>query len=140
MKYVWLSVGYIFLGLGVLGVFLPILPTTPFILVTLFCFAKGSDRMHRWLLSTKLYQNHVKRFNETRSMTLKAKVIILAFASAMLLSGFYFSKSIYARIIILIVLSVKYYVFIFKIKTVPSDTAEAAVHTDTAIVPEENRK
>nr|WP_314994749.1 YbaN family protein [uncultured Treponema sp.] len=140
MKYVWLSVGCIFLGLGVLGVFLPILPTTPFILVTLFCFAKGSDRMHRWLLSTKLYQNHVKRFNETRSMTLKAKVIILAFASAMLLSGFYFSKSIYARIIILIVLSVKYYVFIFKIKTVPSDTAEAAVHTDTAIVPEENRK
>ncbi len=96
--------------------------------------------MHRWLLSTKLYQNHVKRFNETRSMTLKAKVIILAFASAMLLSGFYFSKSIYARIIILIVLSVKYYVFIFKIKTVSSDTAEAAVHTDTAIVPEENRK
>ena len=73
-------------------------------------------------------------------MTLKAKVIILVFASAMLLSGFYFSKSIYARIIILIVLSVKYYVFIFKIKTVPSDTAEAAVHTDTAIVPEENRK
>jgi Uncharacterized protein conserved in bacteria len=140
MKYVWLSVGCIFLGLGVLGVFLPILPTTPFILVTLFCFAKGSDRMHRWLLSTKLYQNHVKRFNETRSMTLKAKVIILAFASAMLLSGFYFSKSIYARVIILIVLSVKYYVFIFKIKTVPSDTAEAAVHTDTAIVPEENRK
>ena len=140
MKYVWLSVGCIFLGLGVLGVFLPILPTTPFILVTLFCFAKGSDRMHRWLLSTKLYQNHVKRFNETRSMTLKAKVIILAFASAMLLSGFYFSKSIYARIIILIVLSVKYYVFIFKIKTVPSDTVEAAVHTDTAIVPEENRK
>lgn len=140
MKYVWLSVGCIFLGLGVLGVFLPILPTTPFILVTLFCFAKGSDRMHRWLLSTKLYQNHVKRFNETRSMTLKAKVIILAFASAMLLSGFYFSKSIYARIIILIVLSIKYYVFIFKIKTVPSDTAEAAVHTDTAIVPEENRK
>ena len=107
MKYVWLSVGCIFLGLGVLGVFLPILPTTPFILVTLFCFAKGSDRMHRWLLSTKLYQNHVKRFNETRSMTLKAKVIILAFASAMLLSGFYFSKSIYARIIILIVLSVQ---------------------------------
>ena len=140
MKYVWLSVGCIFLGLGVLGVFLPILPTTPFILVTLFCFAKGSDRMHRWLLSTKLYQNHVKRFNETRSMTLKAKVIILAFASAMLLSGFYFSKSIYARIIILIVLSITYYVFIFKIKTVPSDTAEAAVHTDTAIVPEENRK
>ena len=140
MKYMWIAIGCIFLGLGVLGAFLPILPTTPFILVTLFCFAKGSDRLHRWLLSTQLYQNHVQRFNETRSMTLKAKIIILAFATLMLASGFYFSKSLYARITIITVLCIKYYVFIFKIKTVSSDIAEAAAHTDTAITQKENRQ
>ena len=119
MKYIWLVAGCLFLGLGVLGVALPILPTTPFVLAALFCFAKGSDRMHRWLLSTKLYQKHVKKFNETRAMTLKSKIVILGFASSMLIAGFYFSKNIYARIIIAVLICIKYYVFIFKIKTVP---------------------
>ena len=124
MKYIWLVAGCLFLGLGVLGVALPILPTTPFVLAALFCFAKGSDRMHRWLLSTKLYQKHVKKFNETRAMTLKSKIVILGFASSMLIAGFYFSKNIYARIIIILLICIKYYVFIFKIKTAPDSTKE----------------
>ena len=124
MKYIWLVAGCLFLGLGVLGVALPILPTTPFVLAALFCFAKGSDRMHRWLLSTKLYQKHVKKFNETRTMTLKSKIVILGFASSMLIAGFYFSKNIYARIIIILLICIKYYVFIFKIKTAPDQTKE----------------
>ena len=124
MKYIWLVAGCLFLGLGVLGVALPILPTTPFVLAALFCFAKGSERMHRWLLSTKLYQKHVKKFNETRTMTLKSKIVILGFASSMLIAGFYFSKNIYARIIIILLICIKYYVFIFKIKTAPDPTKE----------------
>ena len=86
MKYMWLIAGCLFLGLGAVGVALPILPTTPFVLASLFCFAKGSERMHRWLLSTKLYQKHVKKFNETRTMMLKEKITILAVAAVMLLS------------------------------------------------------
>ena len=96
----------------------------PFVLAALFCFAKGSDRMHRWLLSTKLYQKHVKKFNDTRAMTLKSKIVILGFASSMLIAGFYFSKNIYARIIIILLICIKYYVFIFKIKTAPDPTKE----------------
>ena len=81
--------------------------------------------MHRWLLSTKLYQKHVKKFNETRTMTLKEKITILALASVMLLTGFYFSKKIHARILIIVVMCVKYYVFIFRIKTAsPGETKE----------------
>lgn len=124
MKYIWLVAGCLFLGFGLVGVVLPVLPTTPFILVALFCFAKSSERMHRWLLSTKLYQKHVKKFNETRTMTLKEKITILAVASVMLLVGFYFSKNPYARILIILVMCVKYYVFIFKIKTAPCKTTK----------------
>ena len=80
--------------------------------------------MHRWLLSTKLYQKHVKQFNETRSMTLKAKIVILSFASILLIAGFYFSPNIYARIIIAALICIKYYVFIFKIKTAPDPLQE----------------
>jgi hypothetical protein len=76
MKYMWIIAGFLSLGVGVLGVALPILPTTPFVIVSVFCFAKGSKRLHAWLLSTKLYQKHVKRFHETRAMTLKSKIVI----------------------------------------------------------------
>ena len=134
MKYIWIIAGCLFLGLGILGVALPILPTTPFVLAALFCFAKGSERMHRWLLSTKLYQKHVKKFNETRAMTLKEKITILAIASVMLLLGFYFSKKIYARIIIILVMSIKYYVFIFKIKTAPSGKTKEETPEEVSVI------
>ena len=113
-----ISIGFVFVGLGVVGVFLPIVPTTPFLLAALFCFTKGSQRVQNWFITTKLYQNHVKQFNETRSMTRKSKILILAFASVMLLAGFYFSKNLHARIMIAAVLCIKYYVFLFKIKTI----------------------
>ena len=126
MKYIWIIAGFLFLGVGLLGVVLPILPTTPFVIVSVFCFAKGSKRLHTWLLSTNLYQNHVKKFNETRSMTLKSKIVILAFASSMLIAGFYFSNNIYARTILIVLICIKYYVFIFKIKTAPVSTKKQA--------------
>ncbi|MGI5090587.1 DUF454 domain-containing protein [Treponema sp. OMZ 305] len=137
MKYIWIIAGFLFLGLGVLGVALPILPTTPFVIVSVFCFAKGSERLHQWLLSTKLYRNHVQRFNETRSMTLKSKIVILSFASSMLIAGFYFSNNIYARIIIILLICIKYYVFIFKIKTASDPTKKKAPEGVAAISSEQ---
>ena len=59
--------------LGVVGIFLPILPTTPFLLLTLYSFAKGSSRLEQWFLGTKLYQKHLKSFNERRALTKKSK-------------------------------------------------------------------
>ena len=49
-KYLFLSIGLICMALGFLGVFLPILPTTPFMILAAFCFSKSSSRLHNWLL------------------------------------------------------------------------------------------
>ncbi len=122
IRIVWLAGGFMFLGLGILGIPLPILPTTPFLLAALFCFTKGSKRVHTWFLTTSLYKNHVKEFNETRAMTLKSKIYILSFASSMLLVGYYFSDNVYARITIAVLIVIKYYVFIFKINTANEKT------------------
>lgn len=48
---IWLAAGIISLGLGLLGIPLPLLPTTPFLLLAAFCFARGSDRLHSWLIN-----------------------------------------------------------------------------------------
>ena len=56
LKIIWIVLGFICLGLGTIGVVLPILPTVPFYMATLFCFAKSSERLHQWFTGTKLYK------------------------------------------------------------------------------------
>ena len=78
-------IGIVSMVLGAIGVVLPVLPTTPFLLLASFCFAKGSDRFHKWVIGTKLYKKHLESFVTSRSMTLKTKLCILLPASAMLI-------------------------------------------------------
>ena len=58
-KLLYLALGWVCLGLGTLGVVLPLLPTVPFYLATVFCFSKGSQRLHDWFMTTRLYQKDV---------------------------------------------------------------------------------
>ena len=117
-RFIYLTIGCIFLALGLLGVIIPILPTTPFLLVTSFCFAKGSHRFHHWFTHTKIYKNNLESFVNERSMTLKTKICTLAFASTMLLFPLIFVDILAFRLFIIALYIVKYYYFIFKIKTV----------------------
>ena len=70
------------------GVVLPILPTTPFILVAAFCFARSSDRLNRWFQCTKVYKMVFEGYMTKRSMTLRAKLTILVPVTALLAVSF----------------------------------------------------
>lgn len=118
MKLIYILLGFIFTGIGAIGVILPVLPTTPFLLLALFFFTKGSSRVENWFKQTKLYKNHLDDFVKERSMTLKTKVMLLSFASTMLILAFFMMENLYGRITILILMVIKYYYFIFKIKTI----------------------
>lgn len=118
MRYLYFGLGIVFMALGMIGVALPILPTTPFLLVALFFFTKGSKRAKEWFEGTKLYQNHLNDFVTSRKMTLKTKVMLLSFASTMLLIAFLMMSNIYGRITIVLLVIFKYYYFIFRIETI----------------------
>lgn len=118
MKTLYLIIGFLFFGLGAIGVILPVLPTTPFLLVASYCFARGSKRFNDWFLSTKIYQKHLDSFVKERAMTLKTKISLLSFASAMLILAFCLVDVIYARSLIITVMIFKYYYFICRIKTI----------------------
>ena len=64
MRFVYLTIGFVSLGLGIIGIPLPILPTTPFLLLSMACFAKSSKRFETWLYQTKLYQTYVADYRE----------------------------------------------------------------------------
>ncbi|HDK7173614.1 TPA: YbaN family protein [Clostridium botulinum] len=111
-----LIIGFISLGLGVIGVFLPILPTVPFLLLSSFCFIKSSKRISIWFENTNIYKKHVRSFKENKAMTLKTKLSILIPVYVMLITLFLVKDILAMRIAIVVLLVVKTIVFI-KIKT-----------------------
>lgn len=118
MKYIYFTLGLVFMAVGMVGVVLPVLPTTPFLLLAMFFFTKSSSKAKVWFEGTKLYQNHLEDFVTKRAMTLKTKVMLLSFASAMLLIAFLMMNNIYGRITIVLLVIFKYYYFTVHVETI----------------------
>lgn len=119
LKIFWLVLGILCLGLGTLGVVLPILPTVPFYMATVFCFAKSSRRLHQWFLGTKLYKNNLESFVEHKEMTMKTKCSITGTVSLLMLIGFLLMKNVpVGRVVLVIVWAAHMYYFFVRVRTV----------------------
>ena len=90
--------GIFFVGLAGLGVVLPLLPTTPFLLVATACFAKSSPRFHQKLLDNKVFGPLITNWRETRSIPKKAKVIALLSIILTMIYSSYFIENTYVKI------------------------------------------
>lgn len=96
--------GFTFTGLGVLGIFIPLLPTTPFLLLAAACFARSSQRFHHWLMNNRWLGQYIKNYRDKRGITLKHKIITLSVLwITILLSILYASPILWVRILLLIV-------------------------------------
>ena len=85
MRYIFFALGWLFFTLGLIGAFLPVLPTTPFMLLALAMFAKSSERFHRWLYNHRLFGPPLQKWHEHRVIPLKAKVLSVSMMSVSLL-------------------------------------------------------
>ncbi len=88
MKAIYTVLGMLFLALGGIGTVLPFLPTTPFLLLAAFFFARSSKRLNDWFLSTKLYRKHLDRLIKRREMTIKDKLTLIGTATVLMGTGF----------------------------------------------------
>lgn len=77
MKIAYNVIGCLAVALGVLGIFLPLLPTTPFLLLASACFARGSTRLHAWLLSTRPFGQYLRDYEAGKGIPLRAKIVAL---------------------------------------------------------------
>lgn len=84
MRFLWRIAGALALVLGAAGVVLPILPTTPFVLLAAFCFARSSPGLHRWLLANRTFGPALREWDEHRSIAYRTKVVAIAMMSASL--------------------------------------------------------
>lgn len=95
---VYKYLGFTFVALACAGVVLPVLPTTPFILLAASCFAKSSDKWHAWLLQSPTFGKLIRNWDEYRCITRRSKII--AFTSMVAFGGystFFVLESIYAQ-------------------------------------------
>jgi len=78
MKIVLALLGLISLGLGIIGAFLPLLPTVPFVLLSAYLFAKSSDRLHNWLLNHRVFGHIIRDFREEKGISIQGKVTAIS--------------------------------------------------------------
>lgn len=124
VRIILIVVGFVSLGLGCIGVVLPILPTAPFLLLTSFCFVRASEKFNNWFLNTKLYKKHVENFAKHRVMTLKGELVLLLFVSIMLMTSMYMINKPVMTIVMTCLVFFKYLYFVLRVKPVNKEEYE----------------
>lgn len=106
MKLVLISCGWFFVALAAVGVFVPLLPTVPFLLLATACFAKSSERFHQWLLSHHLFGDPIRAWHETRSIPKKSKYIALCSIFVSGVVSLYLIELLVIQVMLIVLLSI----------------------------------
>ena len=109
--------GTLFVGLGVLGIFLPLLPTTPFLLLAAACYARGSKRFYDWLLNNRWFGNYIRDYREKKRIPLRIKIGSVSLLWAAIMVSALLVVHILLVKIILILIAIGVTVHILSIRT-----------------------
>ena len=119
-----ISIGCLSFLLGVIGSFLPLLPTTPLLLLSLYCFTQSSEKFNKWLKSTKIYREYVGEFLKHRSFTMGKKVKMLISVYIMVGISIYFVPMLLIKAILIFMLVSQTIILLFFIETREKESIE----------------
>ncbi len=115
-KALLVTAGSLCIVLAVLGVFLPLLPTTPFLLLASACYVRSSERLHGWLMGNRLLGGYIRNFKERRGITVRAKIMTVALLWLPLLYSVYRLDILWLELM-LVLMGLVWSVLIFRMKT-----------------------
>ena len=100
VKIVLTVIGIVAIALGVIGIFVPLLPTTPFLLLAAACFARSSKGMHDWLMHHRLFGDYLRNYEQGRGIPARAKVLALVMMWSSLAYAAWRYESVWLRVLI----------------------------------------
>jgi uncharacterized membrane protein YbaN (DUF454 family) len=104
LKGLLIFAGTLFVGLGVLGIFLPLLPTTPFLLLAAACYARSSNRFYHWLLNNRWFGKYIKNYREERGIPSRVKISTISILwITIALSAYFATESFLVRAILILI-------------------------------------
>lgn len=116
-KAVLAAAGTVFLLLGIIGIFVPILPTTPFLLLTAYCYGRSSERFYRWLLNNRWFGVYLRNYREGRGIPLPNKILTLTLLWLTIGSAALFVLSAWWSRLLLCAIAIAVTIHIIRIKT-----------------------
>lgn len=126
MKIVLNIIGTLAIILAILGIFLPLLPTTPFLLLASACYMRGSQRMHNALLRNPVFGKYLRDFEEHRAIPLRAKILALVFMWISILFSIYAVKWIVLKLMLLLI-AIGVSIYLLRMKTLRLDVGESNI-------------
>lgn len=119
-----ITAGNISLGLGIVGVFLPVLPTTPFLILSATCFLNSSGRLYNWLINHRVLGLYIRSYMKYKAISLKSKIVAIIIMWVFILSSAIFFVPILWVKFLLIVIATVVTIHISRIKTLTKDMLE----------------
>lgn len=113
--------GTLCVALGILGMFLPVLPTTPFLLLAAICYARSSKRFYNWLMTNRWFGAYIRNYREGRGITLKQKVLTISLLWLTIGYAAWFVLSLWWVKLILFGIAIGVTVHLIRIKTFKPD-------------------
>lgn len=104
VKFLLIVAGSFFLVIGIIGIFIPVLPTTPFLVLAAACYAKSSERFYNWLINNKWFGSYIRNYREKKGISLKHKIYTISLLwVTILFSAFFIIKNLWVRAILIII-------------------------------------
>lgn len=116
-KILFFVIGFISLIFGIVGIFLPVLPTTPFLLLSAYCFARSSDKMYNWLMTNRYFGKYLSDYRAGLGIPLRIKIYAISLLWITILISIYLIVKMYIIKILLFLIALTVTIHIIKIKT-----------------------
>lgn len=116
-----MCMGFLFVVLGAIGAFVPIMPSIPFFIIASVCFSKSSQKFHNMLLNNKLIGPHIRNYHENKGIELKTKILFIFVQWAGIVgTAFFLVHNIFGRIL-MVLIGIGFSMYIISLKTAKSD-------------------